>query len=77
MVQGWSDAPLTIVDTGKGQKFAKDMVQSKSGWTLFDGDTFTGWLVQPLVKGQTVMKDGEITRGGPDRVTAHRRKGPN
>jgi dihydroorotase-like cyclic amidohydrolase len=72
-----SDADLTIVDMEKKLKFTKDMVHSKSGWTLFDRDTFTGWSVQPLVKGKTVMKDGEITRGGPDRVTAHRGKGPN
>ena len=72
----------TISGIGKGnkdfeEKFSKNMAQPKAGWPLFDGDTFTGWSVQPLVKGKTVMKDGEITRGGPDRVTAHRGKGPN
>jgi dihydroorotase-like cyclic amidohydrolase len=77
MIQVGSDADLTIVDMEKEQKFTKDMVHSKSGWTLFDGDTFTGWPVQTIVRGKTVMIDGEITRGGPDRVTAHRGKGPN
>jgi dihydroorotase len=72
-----SDAGVTIVNTEKKQKFSKDMVQSKAGWTLFDGDTFTGWPVQPLVKGTTLMQDGEATRGDPGRVTAHRGKGPH
>jgi dihydroorotase-like cyclic amidohydrolase len=60
-IQVGSDADLTIVDMEKEQKFTKDMVQSKSGWTLFDGDTFTGWPIQTIVRGKTVMKDGEIT----------------
>jgi dihydroorotase-like cyclic amidohydrolase len=60
-IQVGSDADLTIVDMEKKQKFTKDMVQSKSGWTLFDGDTFTGWPIQTIVRGKTVMKDGEIT----------------
>jgi dihydroorotase-like cyclic amidohydrolase len=36
------------------------MVESKSGWTLFDGETFTGWPVRTVVRGRTVMADGEI-----------------
>jgi dihydroorotase (multifunctional complex type) len=60
-IQVGSDADLTVVDMEKRQKFSKDMVQSKSGWTLFDGDTFQGWPVQTIVRGKTVMKDGEIT----------------
>lgn len=56
-----SDADLTVVDLDKEQKFTKQMVQSKSGWTFFDGDTFKGWPVRTIVRGNTVMKDGEIT----------------
>jgi len=60
-IQIGSDADLTIVDMEKEQKFTKDMVLSKSGWTLFDGDTFKGWPIQTLVRGKTVMKNGNIT----------------
>ena len=60
-IQVGSDADLTIVDLAKEQKFTKDMVLSKSGWTFFDGDTFKGWPVQTIVRGKTVMKDGKIT----------------
>jgi dihydroorotase (multifunctional complex type) len=60
-IQIGSDADLTIVDMEKEKKFTKKMVQSKAGWTLFDGDIFKGWPVQTIVRGKTVMKDGEIT----------------
>lgn len=60
-IQIGSDADLTIVDMEKEQKFTRRMVQSKSGWTLFDGEIFKGWPVQTMVRGKTVMKDGEIT----------------
>jgi dihydropyrimidinase/dihydroorotase len=45
---------------GKEQKFTKEMVQSKSGWTFFDGDTFKGWPDRTIVREKTVMKDGEV-----------------
>jgi dihydroorotase-like cyclic amidohydrolase len=60
-IQVGSDADLTIVDMEKEQKFTKEMVFSKSGWTLFDGETFKGWPILTMVRGQSVMKDGEIT----------------
>ncbi len=60
-IQVASDADLTIVDMEKEQRFTKDMVLSKSGWTFFDGDTFKGWPVRTIVRGNTVMKDGKIT----------------
>ena len=56
-----SDADLTVIDMEKEQKFTKEMVQSKSGWSIFEGDTFKGWPVQTIVRGKTVMKDGKIT----------------
>ncbi len=56
-----SDADLTIVDLDKKQKFTTEKVQSKSGWSPYDGDTFTGWPIRTIVRGQTVMEDGEIT----------------
>ena len=60
-IQVGSDADLTILDMNKEQIFTKDMVLSKSGWTVFDGDLFTGWPIRTIVRGHTVMKDGEIT----------------
>lgn len=55
-----TDADLTLVDMDERRTFTEDMVESKSGWTLFDGETFTGWPVRTIVRGTTVMEDGEI-----------------
>lgn len=55
-----TDADFTIVDMDETRTFTEEMVESKSGWTLFDGETFTGWPVRTVVRGRTVMADGEI-----------------
>lgn len=55
-----TDADFTLVDLSLEREFTADMVESKSGWTLFDGETFTGWPVRTIVRGETVMRDGEI-----------------
>jgi dihydroorotase-like cyclic amidohydrolase len=55
-----SDADLVIVDMQKEQRFRKDMVLSRSGWTVHDGELLQGWPVRTLVRGATVMKDGEV-----------------
>lgn len=60
-IQIGSDADFTIVDLQKEQPFTKAMIQSKSGWSIFEGDTFKGWPVRTIVRGKTVMEDGKIT----------------
>jgi dihydroorotase-like cyclic amidohydrolase len=60
VIQVGSDADLTIVDMEKEQTFTKDMVLSKSRWTLFDGESFKGWPIRTMVRGRTVMKDYEV-----------------
>lgn len=59
-IQVGTDADFTIVDMDEERTFTEEMVESKSGWTLFDGETFTGWPVRTIVRGRTVMADGEI-----------------
>jgi dihydroorotase-like cyclic amidohydrolase len=59
-IQVGTDADFTIVDMDRERTFTEDMVESKSGWTLFDGETFTGWPVRTVVRGESVMVDGEI-----------------
>jgi dihydroorotase-like cyclic amidohydrolase len=59
-LQTGTDADLTIVDMDLEREFTEEMVKSKSGWTLFDGETFTGWPVRTVVRGESVMIDGEI-----------------
>ncbi len=74
-VQIGSDADFTIVDLQKEQKFEKRMIQSKSGWSIFEGDTFRGWPIRTIVRGKTVMVDGQIT-GKPGQGRFVTRSGP-
>lgn len=54
------DADLTIVDLEKEKVVsAKDFV-SFSDYSLYDGWSLKGWPVLTMVRGTTVMKDGEL-----------------
>ena len=39
-------------------------VLAKCGWTPYDGFEATGWPVATIIRGQFVMRDGEITQKG-------------
>jgi dihydroorotase len=59
------DADLTIVDL-KAERTIDDAQQaSKVGWTPFHGMRVQGWPMATVVRGQVVMRDGEIT-GRPE-----------
>jgi dihydroorotase len=55
---------FTLVDLKARRTITDDWIVSKSKWTPFDGMDVTGWPVATIVRGQTVMRDGEITRPG-------------
>ena len=63
MAVGW-DADFTIVDMKHTREITDEWSASKSGWTPFDGRKVTGWPMATVVRGQTVMKDGEIIASG-------------
>ena len=63
MAVGW-DADFTIVDMKHTREITDEWSASKSGWTPFDGRTVTGWPMATVVRGQTVMKDGELIASG-------------
>lgn len=56
------DADFTVVDLKKEMVIENKKMASKVGWTPFDGMKVTGWPVAAILKGQTVMQDGEILR---------------
>ena len=63
MAEGW-DADFTLIDMKRTETITDDWSASKSGWTPFDGMSVTGWPVGTIVRGQSVMRDGElVTRG--------------
>ena len=54
------DADLTIVDLGRTETITDDWIQSRSGWTPYDGTKVKGWPVGTIVRGRRVMWDGAI-----------------
>ncbi len=54
------DADFTIVDMGRRETLTNDRIASKCGWTPFDGTAVKGWPVRTIIRGRTVMADGEI-----------------
>ena len=54
------DADLTIVDLKRTQTIRNEDVASRAGWTPYDGVSVTGWPVGTVVRGATVMWQGEL-----------------
>jgi len=54
------DADFTIVDMKRSETITDDKIASKCGWTPFHGKTVTGWPVKTVIRGKTVMSDGEL-----------------
>ena len=65
MAEGY-DADLTIVDLNARRTIRHEDMASRCGWTPFDGMEARGWPVMTIVRGRTVMRDGELigTAGG-------------
>jgi len=59
------DADLTVVDMNRREAITNAWIQSRCGWTPFDGVTVTGWPVGTFVRGHKVMWQGQLT--GPSR----------
>ncbi|UOQ48926.1 allantoinase AllB [Gracilibacillus caseinilyticus] len=55
-----ADADITIVDMEKQAVIERDKLHSKSKVTAYDGFQVQGMPVQTIVRGNTIMKDGEI-----------------
>ncbi|KVL30980.1 hypothetical protein WS96_19975 [Burkholderia sp. MSMB1835] len=42
------------------QAVRDEWIASVSGWTPYDGCAVTGWPVHTVVRGQVVVRDGEL-----------------
>ena len=58
MAEGY-DADLTIVDLKAKHVLKHEDMATRSGWTPFDGMECTGKAMATIVRGRTVMRDGE------------------
>jgi dihydroorotase len=63
MAVGW-DADFTLVDMKESREITDEWSASKSGWTPFAGRTVTGWPVGTIIRGRTVMRDGDLIEYG-------------
>ncbi|MEQ1822025.1 MAG: dihydroorotase [Fimbriimonadaceae bacterium] len=53
------DADLVLVDLSKRAVFEREMVQSKCGWSPFEGEEFWGWPITVILGGEVALSDGE------------------
>ena len=58
------DADFTIIDLNKIIEIKNEKIESKCGWSPFDGYKFKGTPVATIVNGEIKMKDGKLI-GGP------------
>ena len=54
------DADFTLVDLHARRTIRDADMANLSGWTPFDGFEATGWPVRTIIRGRTVMADGEL-----------------
>lgn len=60
-IAGGYDADLTLVDL-KAERVIEDAwMESLCGWTPYAGQRVRGWPLATVVRGQVVMRDGEIS----------------
>ena len=59
------DADFTIVDMNKTIEIKNENIESKCGWTPFNGDKFKGMPTHTIIAGKIKMKDGKIL-GDPE-----------
>jgi len=55
------DADLTLVDLKARRTITHEMMATRAGWTPFDGFEAQGWPMATIVRGNVVMRDGEVT----------------
>ena len=58
-----SDADFVIVDVNREKKVTKDIIQSFSDFSVYEGWTLKGWPIMTVCRGQVVMAEGEIVGG--------------
>lgn len=57
-IQVGYDADFTIIDMKKEKTVEKKWLASKTGWSPFEGQSFKGWPVMTLLRGEVVV-DGD------------------
>lgn len=58
------DGDFTVVDLKAQKHIESGWLQSKCGWSPFEGKPITGWPQATIIRGHVAMRDGEL-QGGP------------
>ncbi len=58
------DADFTVVDLKRKETITNEWSKAKCGWTPYDGFEAKGWPIATIIRGNFVMRDGEITQKG-------------
>jgi dihydroorotase len=53
------DADLVLIDPSRRYVFERSMVESKCGWSPYEGETLTGSVEHVFVNGRHAVRDGE------------------
>ncbi len=53
------DADIVLVDQHRTQVFERSMVESKSGWSPYEGESLTGWVEHVILGGELAVRSGE------------------
>jgi len=59
IAQGY-DADFTLIDLKAKREITADWLAYKCGWSPYEGMTVTGWPVGTIIRGNVVMRDGEL-----------------
>lgn len=59
-IQIGSDADFTVIDQNKDFTIENSWMETKSGWTPFDGMNVPGFITHTIIRGQVALRDGEI-----------------
>ncbi len=54
------DADITLVDMQATRTITNSWIESRCGWTPFDGRKVRGWPVATIIRGHQVMREGEL-----------------
>lgn len=65
------EGSFSIFDLKAKKEITLDWLQSKCGWSPFEGDQVQGWPIHTVIRGEFAMKDGQLTgfRGSPLKFT--------
>jgi len=55
-----ADADFALVDLDREETVDGSAYDSHADYSIYDGQTLKGWPVATVVRGETVMKDGEV-----------------